>query len=125
MAQTGDPKTKDDSKRSEWGTGGPGYNIYCECYEPEARRHYTGSLSMAKQAPRNTGGSQFYIALARTSHLDGRHTVFGRVLAGMDIVQSIQRINPEQASDVVPDVIQKAEVLRKRDHEYVPTKVDD
>ncbi len=124
MAQTGDPKTKDDSKRNEWGSGGPGYNIYCECYKPEARRHFTGSLSMAKQQPRDTGGSQFYIAFARTSHLDGRHTVFGRVVEGMDIVNSIQRINPDQPSDVVPDVIQKAEVIRKRDHEYVPTKVE-
>ena len=78
-----------------------------------------------KTGPTQYGWIAVYIALARTSHLDGRHTVFGRVLAGMDIVQSIQRINPEQTSDVVPDVIQKAEVLRKRDHEYVPTKVDD
>ncbi len=124
VAQGGDPRTKDDSAREQWGTGGPGYTIYCECYEPDARRHFTGSLSMAKQPARDTGGSQFFITYRRTTTLDGKHTVFGRVVEGMEVAQSLQRIDPQAPSgDVEPDAIIKAEVLRKRDHEYAPTKV--
>ncbi len=115
MAQAGCPKGD--------GTGGPGYNIFCECYKSGYRRHFTGSVAMAKAVPRDTGGSQFYIAFRRTDHLDGKHTVFGRVIEGMDVVDSIQRIDPQAPDSIEADVIESAEVLRKRDHEYVPTKV--
>ena len=105
------------------GTGGPGYNIRCECYKPEYRRHFTGSLSMAKGRARNTGGSQFFLTFVRTDELDGKHTVFGRVVDGMDIVNSIQRFDASVSNDALtPDVIKKAEVLRDRGHEYKPTK---
>jgi cyclophilin family peptidyl-prolyl cis-trans isomerase len=106
------------------GTGGPGYNIRCECYKPEYRRHFTGSLSMAKGRARNTGGSQFFLTFRRTSELDGKHTVFGRVIEGMDVVNSLQRIDPDApAVEIQPDTIEKAEVLRDRGHEYAPTRV--
>jgi len=104
------------------GTGGPGYNIPCECNKPGYRRHFRGSLSMA-HAGRDTGGSQFFLTFLPTTHLDGRHTVFGRVLDGMDVLAKLQRRDPEAADPPEPDRILEATVLRKRDHDYVPTKV--
>ena len=71
MAQGGDP-TGD-------GTGGPGYSIACECYRPDYRHHFRGTLSMA-HAGRDTGGSQFFLTFVPTPHLDGKHTAFGRVI---------------------------------------------
>lgn len=105
------------------GTGGPGYHIPCECHKPDYRRHFRGSLSMA-HAGRDTGGSQFFLTFLPTSHLDGRHTVFGRVIDGMDVLAKIQRRDPEAPNPPKPDRILEAKVLRKRDHAYEPTKVN-
>jgi cyclophilin family peptidyl-prolyl cis-trans isomerase len=120
MAQSGDPKGD--------GTGGPGYTIACECYSPEARRHFTGSLSMAKQTARDTGGSQFFIVFDRNESvqgLDGKHTVFGRVISGQDIVNSLYRTQdpPAEEDRAKTDTILTAEVIRKRDHEYKVVKI--
>jgi cyclophilin family peptidyl-prolyl cis-trans isomerase len=114
MAQGGDP-TGD-------GTGGPGYNIYCECEQPNARKHFRGTLSMA-HAGKDTGGSQFFLTFRPTTHLNNRHTAFGRVVEGMDVLAKLQRRDPNAASPPQPDKIIKAEVLRKRDHAYEPKKV--
>ena len=97
------------------GTGGPGYAIACECHQPNARKHGRGSLSMA-HAGRNTGGSQFFITFVPTPHLDGQHTVFGKVIKGMEVVDQFERSAP----GVKPDKILEAKVVRKRDHEYEP-----
>lgn len=108
MAQGGDP--------TGTGSGGPGYSIACECYKENARRHFRGTLSMA-HAGRDTGGSQFFLTFVPTSHLDGRHTVYGRVIEGMNVLGELNRINPgEQGLD--PDRIIKAEVIRDRGHDY-------
>ncbi|MDY0166318.1 MAG: peptidylprolyl isomerase [Thermoguttaceae bacterium] len=104
------------------GTGGPGYNIPCECHKPDHRRHFRGTLSMA-HAGRDTGGSQFFLTFLPTSHLDGRHTAFGRVISGMDVLAKLQRRDPGAANPPEPDRILEAKVLRKRDHAYEPTKV--
>ncbi len=82
VIQGGDPKGD--------GTGGPGYTIKCECYQPNAKKHAKGSLSMA-HAGRDTGGSQFFITHAPQPHLDGKHTVFGQVEKGMDVVLKIKQ----------------------------------
>ena len=104
------------------GTGGPGYNIYCECYKDNYRKHFRGTLSMA-HAGKDTGGSQFFLTFVPTSHLNGRHTAFGRVIEGLDVLSKIQRIDPESKdSKPEPDKIVKMEVVRKRDHEYKPNK---
>ena len=114
MAQGGDPNSKDGAS-GQPGTGGPGYVIDCECYQPNARRHFSGSLSMA-HAGRDTGGSQFFITHLPTPHLDAEvrpesvHTVFGRVVEGLDVVRELEQ----------EDEIESATVVRKRDHEYTP-----
>jgi peptidyl-prolyl cis-trans isomerase B (cyclophilin B) len=81
MIQGGDP--------TGTGRGGPGYRFEDET-KNNPNRHAKGVLSMANAGP-NTNGSQFFITHVETSWLDGKHTVFGRVLSGQDIVDSIQQ----------------------------------
>lgn len=115
MAQGGCPRGD--------GTGDPGYKIYCECYKDNYRKHFRGTLSMA-HAGKDTGGSQFFITFLPTPSLNGKHTAFGRIVEGMDVLAKLQRIDPEATgSKPEPDKIIKAEVIRKRDHEYQPHKV--
>jgi cyclophilin family peptidyl-prolyl cis-trans isomerase len=106
VAQGGDPKGD--------GTGGPGYTIACECYKPKALKHKRGVLSMA-HAGKDTGGSQFFITFAATSHLDNKHTVFGQVIKGMEVADSFNRTPTSK-----PDKIITATVLQKRNHVYEP-----
>jgi len=68
------------------GTGGPGYKIKCEI---NPNKHVRGTLSMA-HAGKDTGGSQFFICHSPQSHLDGVHTVFGRVIEGLEVVDAIR-----------------------------------
>jgi peptidyl-prolyl cis-trans isomerase B (cyclophilin B) len=68
------------------GTGGPGYKIDCEI---NPNKHERGTLAMA-HAGRNTGGSQFYICYNPQPHLDGQHTVFGKVVSGMEYVDALK-----------------------------------
>jgi cyclophilin family peptidyl-prolyl cis-trans isomerase len=116
VAQGGDPQGA--------GSGGPGYSIPCECYEPNHRDHFRGSLSMA-HAGRDTGGSQFFIAFVPAVSLNGRHTVFGRVVSGMDVLAKLQRRDPNDKEAPRADKIIEAKVLRKRPHKYAPVKMPD
>jgi len=109
MAQGGDPNTRDDDPGND-GTGGPGYTIACECYREDARMHFQGSLSMAKTSARDTGGSQFFLTHLPTPHLNGKHTVFGRITKGLDTALALRQ----------GDVIESATVTKKRNHPYVP-----
>lgn len=117
VAQGGDPNGD--------GSGGPGYTIACECVLPEARRHFVGSLSMANTGVKDTGGSQFFLCLDRTERLDGRHTVFGRIISGIEVLDQLSRNNTgtEPIPGTDTDVIEKMEVIRKREHPYEPEKI--
>ncbi|MBD2311703.1 peptidylprolyl isomerase [Desertifilum sp. FACHB-1129] len=80
------------------GTGGPGYTIKCEI---NPNKHIAGSLSMA-HAGRDTGGSQFFICHSPQSHLDGKHTVFGKT-ENMDVVNAIRQGDKILSVTIVPD----------------------
>ena len=88
MIQGGDPLSKEPGN-PRVGTGGPGYQIKCET-EKNTHRHVAGTLSMA-HAGKDTGGSQFFICHSPQPHLDRKHTVFGQVTKGMDVVNSIKQ----------------------------------
>ena len=115
MAQTGSPLAD--------GTGNPGYSIPDEYDRPDARRHFRGSLSMAHTAEPNSAGSQFFITLVPARHLDGKYTVFGRVVSGMEVIALLERTDTTQVAEDGSrraDKILQAKVLRKRNHAYVP-----
>jgi cyclophilin family peptidyl-prolyl cis-trans isomerase len=76
------------------GSGGPGYTIQDE-FTNTLKHNAPGILSMAN-AGSNTGGSQFFITLAQTPWLDGKHTVFGKVAEGMDVVESIGKVKTDR-----------------------------
>jgi cyclophilin family peptidyl-prolyl cis-trans isomerase len=111
MAQGGDP--------TGTGTGGPGYAIRGEAHLPNHRSHFRGSLSMAHSGHPDSGGSQFFLTFVPTLHLNGRHTVFGRVVEGIEVLADLQRRSPQhQPTPPTADRILKAEVVRDRGHEY-------
>ena len=88
MAQGGDP--------TGTGTGGPGYKFGDEL-SAKRRHDGPGMLSMANAGP-NTNGSQFFLTFGATPHLDGRHTVFGKVTSGMEVLRSIRERDPQRDS---------------------------
>lgn len=95
MNQGGDPLSKDDSQSFLWGTGGPGYSFKDEL-GPD-NHNDLGTVAMANSGP-NTNGSQFFINTAANNFLDGKHTVFGHVVSGLDVVMLINT-SPTDASD--------------------------
>lgn len=109
MAQAGDPFSR-NPEDNRIGSGGPGYRIKTQT---GARRHFRGTLSMANAGP-DTDGSQFFITVRPTPHLDGKHAVFGRVLEGQEVVDSVQQ----------GDLIKSVKILRKRSHPYEPEKLE-
>ena len=88
MIQGGCPHSKDPMSRMA-GTGGPGWKIPCEASALSMQHDRPGILSMAN-AGRDTGGSQFFLTTVATPWLNGNHAVFGEVVEGMDVVQSIE-----------------------------------
>ena len=92
VVQGGDPLSRDLPPGDQRiGTGGPGYRIKCET-AGNPHKHEVGSLSMA-HAGKDTGGSQFFMVLSEdaTRHLNGVHTVFGKIKMGLDVMKKLQR----------------------------------
>lgn len=128
VAQTGCPTNN--------GKGTPGYSIYSEAFQPNARPHFAGTLAMAQPTDRDgrpvpdSAGSQFFISCRPAMRLNGQFTAFGRVIEGLAVVSLLQAQGEEAEKNKVPgapptapDRILYAKVLRKRDHKYVPNKV--
>lgn len=102
MIQGGDPFTKDPSKRSRYGTGGPGYTLPAEFSRVS---HERGILSAARTADPNSAGSQFFIMVDKAPHLDGQYTVFGEVIKGIEVADRIVS-QPRDSRDMPLDRIE-------------------
>jgi len=111
MIQGGDPLSKDNSLKDGWGTGGPGY-----VFPDEIRANnynITGTIAMANAGP-NTNGSQFFINTADNNFLDTKHTVFGKVIAGMEAVRKIENSATEGPDRPIEDAaIESVKILSK------------
>ncbi len=108
MIQGGDPLTKDPANRNKYGTGGPGYTVPAEFSKVV---HEKGILSAARTADPNSAGSQFFIMVDKAPHLDGQYTVFGEVLKGVEIADTIVgqprdlRDNPVERIEMTIEVV--------------------
>lgn len=117
------------------GKGSAGFTIKSEAQEPTRRSHFRGSLAVpigvnaqTQQVDVNSGGAQFYFSFLPLPLVDGRHTVFGRIESGMEVMGMFKVLNltdeeERKNQDLRPDTIIRAKVLNKREHEYRPTPV--
>jgi peptidyl-prolyl cis-trans isomerase B (cyclophilin B) len=107
VIQGGDPNSKDPD-RSKHGMGGPGYNVKAEF---SSIPHKRGTLSMARSAHPDSAGSQFFICVADASFLDGKYTVFGEVVKGMEVADKIvsqprdKNDNPNDRIEMTIDIV--------------------
>jgi cyclophilin family peptidyl-prolyl cis-trans isomerase len=102
MIQGGDPLSKDSKQRFVHGTGGPGYRF---ADETNSRKIVRGAIAMANSGP-DTNGSQFFIVVGQAfPHLDGRHTNFGSVISGMDVVDAIANVSVDERDNPLEPVV--------------------
>lgn len=111
MIQCGDPLSRSRDAVNRWGTGGPGYTFEDE-FHKDLRHTKAGVLSMANAGP-GTNGSQFFITEGPTPHLDNRHTVFGSVVVGLDVVKKLANVSRGPSDRPHDDqLLEKVEVFR-------------
>ena len=109
MSQGGDPLSKNDSKKSSWGTGGPGYKFNDEITDTNSND--LGTIAMANAGP-NTNGSQFFINAAANNFLDTKHTVFCKVTSGLDVALAINSVKTDSEDKPIDSVILKSITLK-------------
>ncbi|HEY4498505.1 MAG TPA: peptidylprolyl isomerase [Candidatus Paceibacterota bacterium] len=110
MIQGGDPLSKDLSQQSRWGTGGPGYQFADEIGPNNHNSALT--IAMANAGP-NTNGSQFFINTVDNNYLDTKHTVFGKVVSGVDVVHAIENSPTEGPDRPIDEVVVKKVIITK------------
>jgi peptidyl-prolyl cis-trans isomerase B (cyclophilin B) len=109
MIQGGDPNTKDEKDKSKYGIGGPGYKVKAEFND---RPHLRGTVSMARSQDPDSAGSQFFIVVKDTPHLNGKYTVFGEVVKGMEVADKIvaqprdSRDNPRERIEMTVKIVE-------------------
>ena len=109
MIQGGDPNTKDEKNTSKYGMGDPGYKIKAEFND---RSHVRGTVSMARSQDPDSAGSQFFIVVKDTAHLNGKYTVFGEVVKGMEVADKIvsqprdDRDNPRERIEMTVKIVE-------------------
>lgn len=109
MIQGGDPTTKDPANKAQYGTGGPGHTLKAEFND---RPHVRGTLSMARSSDPDSAGSQFFIVVKDTAHLNGKYTVFGEVVKGIEVVDQIvsqrrdERDNPLERIEMTVKIVE-------------------
>lgn len=115
MIQLGDPLTKDPSQEARWGTGDPGYKIKAEF---NSKPHVKGVFSMARSQDPDSAGSQFFICFANAGYLDGKYTVFGHVLQGMDVLDKLEKVpvgGRQGSSPQTPVVLESVKLVSRSD----------
>ena len=127
MVVGGDPNTKNADPADD-GLGGAGYRIPDEFNSPNARGHFRGTISMVQNAP-GKASSQFFISLVPSPEFDGNTTAFGRVIQGQEVLDQVTEgrtnRNVGEFGKIIPgDRIVHAQVVRKRPHPYVVTKLN-
>jgi peptidyl-prolyl cis-trans isomerase A (cyclophilin A) len=111
VIQLGDPKTRYPDLAEEWGTGGPGYTFPDE-FNDQLRHNRAASVSMANSGP-DSNGSQFFITEVPAPHLDKRHSVFGYVTAGHEVLKEIANVDiSRKGRPLEPVVIERVELYR-------------
>jgi peptidyl-prolyl cis-trans isomerase A (cyclophilin A) len=111
MIQCGDPMSRHTDMAANWGRGNPGYRFEDE-FHPELRHDGPGVLSMANSGP-NTNGAQWFITEGPTPHLDRKHSVFGKVVGGQDVVAKIARVPTTRDRPNQDVVLTKVELFRQ------------
>lgn len=111
VIQGGDPLTKDKNPAND-GTGGPGYYIKDE-YSKDVK-HLKGTVALAKAAE-NQNGSQFYICLKKLPFLDGKYTIIGQVIKGMDVVEKIAKVKTGKGDRPIENVTMKKVYMKEKE----------